>query len=88
MTTFSSSPIADVRTLVNRHHCQDLEACLQQAIEGGRNDCLPGRLQEEAVNLLAKAAYVRNRMETEQLEAWEAIRALGVQMRGIRKFPY
>jgi hypothetical protein len=81
MRTRSSNAIPRVRELAGRWSTPDLEACLAYVIKSGDCRCAPGHSPDEAVNDLARAAFVRHQMDDERVTMREALRALGWRMR-------
>ena len=77
----SKNAITRARELAGQWPAADLEACLADVIEKGDCRCAPGHSPEDAVNDLARAAFVRRQMDNERVGMREALRALGKQMR-------
>jgi hypothetical protein len=73
--------IAGIRKLAEQQSAGQLEACLFKTLKDGSSPCVHGAASGEAVDMLAKAAYIRKRMEREGIGVREAIRALGAQIR-------
>jgi hypothetical protein len=74
-----------IRKLAERQTAEDLEACLSKTIEDGSSACVYGVATEEAVAVLAKATYIRKRMDREGISVRAAIRAIGAQIRHFTK---
>jgi hypothetical protein len=59
----------------------DLGACLADVIEKGDCSCAPGHSPEAALNVLARATFVRGLLDDERVDMREALRTLGRRMR-------
>jgi hypothetical protein len=81
MRTRSSNAIPRVRELAGQWPASDLETCLADVIKSGDCRCEPGYSPDEAVNDLARAAFVRRLMHDRRVDMREALRTLGRRMR-------
>lgn len=77
----SSNDITRLRELAERWLVTDLEACLADVIEKGDCSCAPGHSPEAALNVLARAAFVRRLLDDGRVDMREALRTLGRRMR-------
>lgn len=73
--------IPGIRKLAEQWSAEQLEACLFKTLKDGSSACVHGATTVDAVDMLAKAAYIRNKMHREGISVREAIRALGAQIR-------
>ncbi len=72
--------IAEIRELADRFTAQDLELCINQQIEQGKNVCKKGSHTEKIVNELAKANFVRGLIEKGS-SVGDAVRELAKRIR-------
>ena len=72
--------VANVRKLAETHTKPQLEACLTQAINGQPNSCTGLGTPEDQLNDLAKAEFVRGKMD-EGMTPQLAMRDLAARMR-------
>ena len=77
--------IPGIRKLAERRSAGQLEACLFETLKDGSSACVPGAATAVAVDMLAKAAYIRKKMDREGISVREAMRALGAQIRQFRR---
>jgi len=75
--------IKEIRELANRFSKEQLEKCILQTVETGRNECeLDGDVLE-VVNTLAKAQTVRELMD-QGMDQMEAVRELARRIRQLQ----
>lgn len=73
--------IAEIRELARRYSPDQLEECINRQLSEGDNPCdEQGGSTEEIINVLAKAEFVRARIN-EGMSLGEAIRELGRRIR-------
>jgi hypothetical protein len=75
-----SVPIAEVRRLATVYGSEDIEQCMKQVLSEKVNSCYSGDDPAEVMNVLAKAGFVRDRMQ-QGCSLSEAMRELGKRMR-------
>jgi hypothetical protein len=77
-------PIREVRELAGRFSAEEIEGCIHHQLDEGSNPCAPEEQAEEAMNVLAKAEYVRRLMDQGKSLS-EAIRDLGRRIRSVQE---
>lgn len=75
--------IREIRDVANRFDADSIETCIQLAMDNKENPCYPTDELEQAMNILAKASFVRNQMKQGMTLA-VAIRELGKRIRSIQ----
>lgn len=75
--------VAGIRKLAEERSTGQLEACLDMTLRAGASDCVADAASEVAIDRLAKAVYLRKRMDREGISAREALRDLGIRMRSL-----
>jgi len=75
--------IAAVRELVRAFTVKQLDSCLNEQIAGQANDCTETRSENEPVDMLARATYVKGLME-QGMTLSQAMRVLGRNMRALQ----
>lgn len=75
--------VAGIRKLAEERSVGQLEACLEMTQMAGASACVEDATREVAIDRLAKAVYLRKRMEVKGISVREALRDLGRQMRSI-----
>lgn len=77
--------IAEIRELARRYSPDELEDCINRQLAEGSNPCDEnGGSTEEIINVLAKAEFVRARLN-EGMHLGEAIRELGRRIRAAQQ---
>lgn len=76
-----SVSIKEIRKLAAGFSAGSLERCLDSQLDVGENVCMRRGDSEEIVSLLAKAVFVRNVVEREEVSINNAVRVLGARMR-------
>jgi len=71
-----------VRELAEKFDEKSLEVCIDQQIRSGSNDCYSGESQEECVDSLSKASYIRCQMD-KGISVTEAVRNLAQTIRSL-----
>jgi hypothetical protein len=79
------SAIKVVRDLARFYGAAALNRCLAAQLEMQTNGCVVCADNARSVDLLARAAYVKNRVEEKGATVNEAIRELGRKMRGVQQ---
>ncbi len=74
----------DIRELAKRYTPEEIEGCISQQIEEGKNICDVIGPTEKVLNELSKAEYVRELME-KGMKLSEAIRELAKRIRNVQK---
>jgi len=76
--------ITAVRELVRAFSIKQLDSCLNEQIAGQSNNCIANRPENEPVDILARAAYVKGLME-QSMTLSQAMRELGRNMRALQE---
>lgn len=82
-TSQQSMHISEIRDLANRFSSEAIEKCIQLAMENKENPCYSAIELEDAMNVLAKANFVKSQME-QGMSLAEAIRDLGNRIRSVQ----
>jgi chaperonin GroEL (HSP60 family) len=72
--------LKEIRELAKRFSPEQIEGCIEQQIETGSNVCIRNESEERMINELAKAQFIRERIE-EGLSLGDALRELARHMR-------
>lgn len=72
--------VAEIRELAKRFSADQIEHCMELVLQQQDNPCFDTREAEEAMNVLAKAEFVKSQMERGDTLA-EAMRELGRRIR-------
>ncbi len=75
--------IKEIKELASKFTPEQLENCILQTIQDGKNECEITGDVEEVVNILAKAQTVRELME-QGMSQMEAIRELARRIRQVQ----
>jgi hypothetical protein len=75
--------IKEIKELASKFTPQQLENCILQTVENGKNECEITGEVEEVINTLAKAQVVRELMD-KGMGQMEAIRELAKRIRKIQ----
>ncbi len=78
-----TSNISLIRQLAVNNDTSRLARCLDTQMKDGVNSCWYGHDAESVLSVLAKAVYVRRRVENDGLSVNSAIRELGARMRSL-----
>lgn len=73
--------LKEIRALARKFSAGEIELCIIEHIERGRNICIRNRTAKEVVNELARSAFVRSMMEEHGMTLGEALRELARRMR-------
>jgi hypothetical protein len=76
--------VKEIREIAKRFTPEQIESCITQQIETGKNTCLKNPSAEYIINELSKAEFIKRRM-AEGMELADALRELANQMRSIQK---
>jgi hypothetical protein len=76
--------LAEIRALAQRFNPEELEACISDQIQKGKNACEPSGRTEEIIGVLAKAEFVKMLMG-KGMTFPEAIRELGRRIRTLQQ---
>jgi hypothetical protein len=76
--------VKEIREIAKRFTPEQIESCITQQIETGKNICLKNPSAEYIINELSKAEFIKRRM-AEGIELADALRELANQMRSIQK---
>lgn len=80
------TPVSFVRALAQALSTAELEHCLAEQIEAHKNSCVVCADHALSVDLLARATYVRNRVDGAGVTLNQALRDLGRRMRRVYEF--
>lgn len=75
--------VKEIRELAKRFTPEEIESCITQQLETGKNVCLRNPSTEYIINELSKAGFVKNLM-AEGMELADALRELARRMRNIQ----
>ena len=73
--------LKEIRELAQRLSGEEIEGCIHHQLDEGSNPCAPSESAEAAMNVLAKADYVRDLMDAHGYSLSGAIRELGHRIR-------
>jgi hypothetical protein len=79
--------IREIRELSRKFTPEQIEGCITQQIKTGLNVCVINSSTEKIVNELAKAQFVRDRLD-KGISLGEALRELAGKMRQIQRKVY
>ncbi|OGW27582.1 MAG: hypothetical protein A2X59_10195 [Nitrospirae bacterium GWC2_42_7] len=74
--------VREIRELSKKFTPEQIEGCITQQLETGRNICVINSSTEETINELAKAQFVRDRVD-KGISLGDALRELAEKMRQI-----
>ncbi|HKJ70218.1 MAG TPA: hypothetical protein VKA55_00495 [Gammaproteobacteria bacterium] len=78
--------LKEIRDLAERFSGDQIEGCIHHQLDAGSNPCAPDTGSEQAMNVLAKAEYVRGLMDEQGYSLSQAIRELGRRIRRVQQF--
>jgi hypothetical protein len=76
--------VKEIRDIAKKFTPEQIESCITQQIETGKNICLKNPDAEYIINELSKAEFIKRRM-AEGMELADALRELANRMRSIQK---
>ncbi len=76
--------VAEIRELAKRFSPEEIESCIGQQLETGKNVCIINQNTEIIVNELAKAAFIKDLVE-KGFSLADALRELAGRIRRIRE---
>lgn len=76
--------IKEIKEIAKRYTPEQIEGCITQQIETGKNICVEDSETEKIINDISKASFVRERMERGMSLA-DALRELARRMRRIQQ---
>lgn len=79
-----SFDVKEVRELAKRFTPEQIESCLTQQLESGRNICLRNESSEFVISELAKAQFIREKVER-GVGLADALRELARRMRVLQE---
>jgi hypothetical protein len=74
----------EIRELARKYSPEQIESCISQQLETGRNVCLQDHNSLHIINELSKASFIRERME-KGMPLPDAIRELADKMRRLHE---
>lgn len=77
--------LQEIKELSKRFTPEQIEGCITQQLETGKNVCLRDEPSERIINELAKARFVRSMMD-EGMSLADALRELARRMRQVQSF--
>ncbi len=76
----------DIKRLANDYSSAQLEAYIEQHLEEGTNPCFVGDDDEDTMNVLSKASYIKQQLEQGTVaDIKEAIRKLAAEIRAVQQ---
>jgi hypothetical protein len=75
--------VKEIRELAKRFTPEEIESCITEQLETGKNVCLRNPSAEHIINELSKAGFVKKLM-AEGMELADALRELARRMRTIQ----
>ena len=76
--------VKEIKELAKRFTPEQIEGCITQQLETGKNVCLKNPSAEYIINELSKAEFIKKLMN-EGMELADALRELAKRMRSIQK---
>jgi len=76
--------VKEIREIAGKYTPEQIEGCIAQQLETGRNVCLKNPSAEHIISELSKAEFIKRRI-AEGMELADAIRELAKRMRDIQK---
>ena len=76
--------VKEIRALAKRFTPEQIEGCITQQLETGKNVCLKNPSAEYIINELSKAEFIKKLM-AEGMELADALRELAKRMRSIQR---
>lgn len=77
--------IGEIKELARRFTPEEIEGCIAEQLETGKNICLRNKSTEKIINELSKARFVRDMMER-GYSFTDALRELARRIRQIQSF--
>lgn len=71
----------EIKDIASRYTPDEIEFCIREQIEKGRNFCIRGEEAERIVGELSKASFVKKMMEEKGLSLADALRELAKRIR-------
>ncbi len=76
--------VKEIKELAKRFTPEQIEGCITQQLETGKNVCLKNPSAEYIINELSKAEFIKKLM-AEGMELADALRELAKRMRSIQR---
>ena len=76
--------VKEIKDIARKYSPEQIEGCITQQLETGKNVCLKDASTEHIINELSKAEFIKRRM-AEGMELADALRELAKRMRNIQK---
>jgi hypothetical protein len=76
--------VDEIREIAKKYTPEQIESCITQQLETGKNICLKNPSAEKTINDLSKAEFIKRRM-ADGMELADAIRELARRMREVQK---
>ena len=78
--------VKDIKNLATTHSHAELEAFIEQHLEEGTNPCFVGEDDEDTLNVLSKASYIKKQLEDGTVQnIKEAIRKMAAEIRAVQQ---
>jgi hypothetical protein len=77
--------LKEIRALSRQFSAEEIELCIVEQIERGRNICIRDRAAKDVINDLARSSFVRTMMEEHGMSLPEALRELARRIRTIHE---
>jgi len=75
-----------VKQLAEKYSHKELEKCIAQQIKDGKNACFTGETENETMNTLSKASYIKKQIADGKAEnVLDGLRKLAAQMRSVQQ---
>ena len=74
--------LKEIKDLANMFSLNEINACIDNQLQDGKNICFTGDSTDEIINVLSKAEFVKSQME-EGLSLGEAVRELAKRIRNV-----
>ena len=78
--------VKEIRDLARRFSGEQIEGCIHHQLDAGNNPCAPSESAEAAMDVLAKADYVRHLMDDQGYTLSQALRELGRRIRRMQRY--
>ena len=75
-----------VKQLAEKYSHEELEKCIADEINNGKNVCFTGETEEDTMNTLSKASYIRRLVAEGKAEnVLDGLRKLAAQIRSVQQ---
>ncbi len=78
--------VKDIKNLATHYSHAELEGFIEQHLEEGTNPCFVGEDDEDTLNVLSKASYVKSQLENGTVkDIKEAMRKMAAEIRAVQQ---